>query len=397
MNLPRPPAGDGVTPPTMIYDPVVATNPYSVFVGFGSEAFYWMARAFPNTKYGKSVATFAVEAAFLNGTAVPGEEMVFVRIRLKAPVRDAGTYKFIHPYGTEIIQITAADIAGSNKGIFFTWDVGLIPRDFTACTNGPIQRFLRQATPAPPAGWVGDGATLATVTGSPLGFNKVRLEGPAGIDLDGRKNNFVETSLFTVSGHVSTTIPAALSVERATCSEIGGLEFIDVFATSSPTAKVEVTSSFITTSPSVLIGDGKGKFYGHIPSNGTHPTGPFPITVTATVMLAGGTTPDPAFSPTTLVPDPKVVDTVNIVQAEYRVSGGTLTIRAVSSDAPTPTLTLSGYKTAAGANVNLPDSSGTSPLVLSPSTDPPVTIPPPKVTVTSTMGGSDTSPVVIVP
>lgn len=406
IDLPRPPVGDGVNAPTMIYFAPTLSNPYSVYLGFDSEAFYYYARALFNTKYGKASAIFGLEAGFVNGLAVPGDEMVFARVRLKAPVRDAGTYTFYHPWGTETIVVTAADVA-SGKAISFTKDVGLVPRDFAAVLNGPIGPFLKADVMSPladPALWIGDGATVSTVSGTPAGgdargFNKVTLVGPAGIDLDGRKNNFVTTNQWTVSGHKLTTLPAFLHVDRATCyTDPTGLEWVDVFATSNPLATVTVSGATIVDAASrstlttyTLISDNTGKFYFHAPSNeGAHTNAPFPISLTTTLT---------GYSPTTVTYN--VIDQVNVIRAEYSISGQSLTIDATSTDDITPILTGVGLKlythTAADPTLTAIPAGGYYTLTIGPATGNAITVPPPTVTVTSSMGGADTTPVIIVP
>jgi hypothetical protein len=102
--------------------------------------------------------------------------------------------------------VTQNDIT-NNKGLDFTRDVGLVPRDFAQAANGPIQLFVRQLVPAPPPNWIGDGASVGTITPGPAGINYVNLTGPAGIDLDGMMNNFVQSDQFTISGRLPQ-IPA---------------------------------------------------------------------------------------------------------------------------------------------------------------------------------------------
>jgi hypothetical protein len=411
LDLPRPPIGDGLNAPTMIYFAPNPANAYSSFLGFDAEAFYYYARSVFNTKYGKATALFGLEGSFLNGVAQVGQEMVFARIRLKAPVRDAGTYTFYHPWGVETIVVTAADVA-AGKAISYTRDVGLVPRDFAGALAGPIGPFLTATNMVGNAVWVGDGATVTTVTGTPAtvdarGFNQVTLEGPPGIDLDGRKNNFVTANQWTIAGHKAGQTPASLHVDRATCyTDPAGREWVDVFATANPTATVTVsgpsivdpTRTFLQTW--TLIPDLAGKFYIHAPSNealheipGT-PGAPFPITVAANV---------PGFTTTTLTAS--VLDQVNVAKAEYSESAFSLTINATSTDgapgdtAP-PALTGLGLKALTGtlADPILTFNPVTALYTLTiggPTAR--VLVPPPTVTVTSTMGGSDTTPVVIVP
>ena len=106
------------------------------------------------------------------------------------------------PHISETINVSAADINSTNKGIFFTKDFGLntgwnpagagwspvgAPGGFYSVLQpgNTMSTFLRALSPAPPAGWIGDGVTLSTVTGSPTGYNTVRLQGPDA-NLDGK-------------------------------------------------------------------------------------------------------------------------------------------------------------------------------------------------------------------
>ncbi len=204
-------AGDGLNAPTQIFDPPVLSNPYSVFLGYGTEAFYYIASSTTTTSTGRMVTVFGVEAAFGGaGNAVPGQEFVFTRTRIVADVPAPGIYTFQHPWGTETIDVTAADIAAGG-GIFFTNDVG-VPRDFLVAGTSKVSSFLRQTVPVPPVGWIGDGASVGPVTGSPTGFNAVRLTGPVGVNLDGRGNNFVETNQFSVAGRLFTLLTPSFTV-----------------------------------------------------------------------------------------------------------------------------------------------------------------------------------------
>ncbi|MBI4304161.1 MAG: PKD domain-containing protein [Chloroflexi bacterium] len=194
--------------PGQVIDLPDPNNPYQVFLGMGEEGFYFLAEsgfadmdgAGPG---GKLVTVFAVEA----NVAGPGSEVVFTRVRIVAQVPVPGAYVFQHPYGTDNLEVTQEDI-DSGRGIFFTRDLGLAERDFFQAAGGDIQRFLHQANP--PAGFIGNG-TLGPVTGSPTGFNKIRLTGPAGVNLDGAGNNFVESDQFTVSARVVSPIVPSLA------------------------------------------------------------------------------------------------------------------------------------------------------------------------------------------
>ncbi len=226
--------GDGATAPTQIFEPVDPANPYSVFLGMGAEAFYYIATADFATRLGPAQARFAIEANF----STPGDEVVFNRTRLKALVPTPGTYTFIHPYGTQAIEVTQDDI-DARGGIFFTDDIGLAARNFTLAANGNMTRFLQQTAPPPPAGWIGDGTSVGPVTGSPTGFNKVRLVAPAGVDLDGAGRNFVESDQFTVASRLATAV-APLPGFTKTLAPLNGVATVTVTftdtSTNAPTA-----------------------------------------------------------------------------------------------------------------------------------------------------------------
>ena len=386
--------GNGLNAPTQIYDPPDPANGYSTHLGFGTEAFYWMGRVLFSTKNGKATATFGLEAAFVNGTAVPGDEMVFVRIRVRAPVRDPGTYYFYHPWGKETIVVTAADIQ-AKKAINYTNDVGLVPRGFNTALNGPIGPFLTASncpiTDAQGYVWIGDGASVTTVTGSTLattdkGYNKITLEAPTGIDLDGRRNNFITANQWTVSGRKSKDPPTFVRVDRATCSSPSpGVEYLDVFAAADPGSTVAVYAVDNTTNPptKTLLGnmtENAGQYYIHVLS------GAKLIEVVATAPLKAATTISK-----------NVLDFVNILKADFTpptapATVGSLAVQAISSDAfdTNPFLTVKELPTP-GNVLAVDPGTGIGTLTV------PLTVPPPSITVESTMGGSDTTPVAIVP
>jgi hypothetical protein len=253
-----PPFGDGVTAPTMIYGPIPAgtTDQFTLDIGFDAEFFYFLAipdRATFDDVVGANLnIVIGLEAGFAGlGATVNGQQAVFQRIRffwaaltvLPPPFTQA-TFLFKHPYGTETITVTNADLGSQGGGgIRYTVDspvaTNIPPLNFDVALGdnpfapGKIGPFLQQVNPAPqilalnvPAGfnkptdWFGDGITPATFTGSPAGtngsptgFNKFRLEAWANPDGTGPINmfptvvggplnrNFVETDLAVISGH----------------------------------------------------------------------------------------------------------------------------------------------------------------------------------------------------
>jgi hypothetical protein len=401
VELPIPPLGNGVTAPTMIYGPLTpASNLVAQRAGFDTEAFYFIARspkAF-QTRFGKAVVTLGLEASYVSGIPTDGDQMVFARIRINAAVQNAGTYTFFHPWGSETITVTQADIT-NKTGLRFTKDIGLTPGWVSNGAGGWTQvaaplgfysvlqagntmsTFLRAVAPAPPAGWIGDGVTEATFTGSPIAYNKIRLQGPAGIDLDGRGNNFVEATTMVISGHIPTTLtaPLPLSLDRVTCSFIGTTEHINVFLTTAAGATVSIADA----ATGAILYSG----------NVTSPSGKFFADFLGTSTAVKVSVSAPGFTTTTATAN--VLDYINITSCNYSLGTGTLTVTATSSDFFTAAQKgrLAASLTVAGFGPMTVDATGTytlGPVAL--------TAPlPPTITVNSSVGGSDTTSVAIAP
>src|SRR5207248_11595317 len=92
------------------------------------------------------------------------------------------------------------------RGINATTDVGCVPKvagvacDVTLALGSRIGPFLTwdpAVAPAPPAGFIGNFAVAHAVTGSPLGTNVFRIDGP---NVGGPGVNTVQTKLFQLSG-----------------------------------------------------------------------------------------------------------------------------------------------------------------------------------------------------
>jgi hypothetical protein len=225
VDLPVPPFGDAVNPPTMIYGPVDPNNPFSVDIGFDAEVFFFHVQpdrtTFDDVIGGNVNIVIGLEAGFANasGLAENGQQAVWQRIRFNWVDAPNGFYKFFHPYGVETLT------AAGGTGIKHTVDTGVInipPFNFSLALAGPIGPFLLQVNPPPliagtpppgfnkPTDWLGDGVTPATFTGSPLNppFNKFRIEAytdatfttPLNIFV-GNTTNVVETSLAVIAGH----------------------------------------------------------------------------------------------------------------------------------------------------------------------------------------------------
>jgi hypothetical protein len=122
-----------------------------------------------------------------------------------------------------------------DRNINFTEDIGIGAQgDFKGALASRINPFLRWDTgliKGPDgASYLGDGVTAHAVTGSDLGTNFFRIDGP---DIGGPGVNTIQTNLFTLQGRVATNAgvsPTQVTYTRSTTS--GG--FVDAFATSQP-------------------------------------------------------------------------------------------------------------------------------------------------------------------
>lgn len=210
LDLPTPPIGDGLTAPTMIFDPPIPGNAWSQATGFGAEAFFFLSQSSMDVGGGgRAVLTLAVEAAYgVEPSNDPPDQFLFVRLRIRIDAPQLGTYVVTTPWGARTFVVDTDEKRNINDSM--DWG-GFAP---SPNTNPPIAssferilidpipwRFLR-GTMAPtvdPAQWVGDGVTVGPVTGGFNNFNLFRIEGP-GIGLTG--GNSIETDQFMVSGHI---------------------------------------------------------------------------------------------------------------------------------------------------------------------------------------------------
>jgi hypothetical protein len=371
-------------------------QPASLVDGNFPDEFFYMNAGVAMTANGGNDATaeFALEGAF-NAAVAPGEQIVFgrIRYRVRGGLQPDADYKVTHPYGTDTVHTDA-----NSTELFVTQDVGVAAGDFNAAMTSRIGPFLTWDTfgqPAdaggPPAGYVGDGVTPHKVTGSALGTNFVRIEGP-GIGGPGNPNpcpdpaaddpqsvNCIYTDLFTLVGKKSTR--AGVDVARATYSRSadGTTQQLDVFAGSKegqniavqPAADATSTTRQFATTP--LRPEGEN-YFAHLDIAGDIPT-------TVDVINRGDT-------PQT-VKHVKVTDQVTgsavyhnaAASADPAAPGGSLHVQAVSSDQSTtdaPVLTVLGQQIPTGGQVDIPLTSPTS-----------------IVEVTSSKGGSAQIPVTV--
>ncbi len=262
------------------------TVPEAFPAPFFDEHFYFAASAQIATRQQgqKAILVMAEEAAFANGAPKAGDQITFSRIRVVLnPVPVTGKYRFIHPYGEELVDGVAGD------RIFFTNDVGsTCVGNFDCSLTSRLGPFLLPTTvygnpnalppvtagnptpdtdpthfggapltttayPGTGKAYIADPARIGPVTGSPLpnfidstnasrNHNIFRIEGPAGsalggTDAAGNPIDWIETTDFSLMGRLyDGTVPGVVSVNRASYRKDvpSATSQLDVFATAIP-------------------------------------------------------------------------------------------------------------------------------------------------------------------
>ncbi len=345
------------------FDPPIVGNAFSESIGFGAEAFWWLADTSIATSAGlDALIVMAAEAAFNTAEPAPGEQFPFTRMRIRVDIAVPGIYTVTHPYGQETYVLASA----GRRAINDSFDIEFMPNNVNQGRVAPWltwDTFPDTTNLEPPGGvildstndgvddFVGDAVTPHAVKGSPCGNNFLRIEAvrldgvtpinidPQDQDGDGRTDRVTET-LFVVSGRVNPgNAETPLSVDGVTFSRDAVSGRLNVFASAPSTAEV----NFDTTIDGVLTaetqvpmsGDGSGRYFGTLP---LAPTDPVPTTIE--VIAANTAQPNNA----TAVRTAEVHDIIDVSQADYDAVAKALTVSAASSDmASPPTLTVVGF------------------------------------------------------
>ncbi len=339
---------------------------------------------------GKIVIVLALEAAFSVGNPIPGDQVVFSRVRvfLTKGVPD-GNYKITHPYGVENLTVTGGllrftrDIGltgiaftgplAGDMGPFFTWTVD--PARVTAGIQNPdgTLNALNPATNLPNGEvFIGDFNFPHTFTGSPFGINYFRCDGPVGSGIGGPGVDFVQTNLGLLEGWKYTTpIPSKLNIDRLTYRRDAVSSQIDVFATADKLSNQNTPSSLTITganlAPIVMTSNANGKFFTHITS-----LLPGQIPPQLTITNTADNLPVPVVG--------DVVDEVVIGEAIYEPNIKSLTIRATSGDLlNNPILSAEGFGPLTAGLLSIPT----------------LDVPPATVKILSASHGSNSAPVIV--
>jgi len=380
------------------------TAPETFPDNFAGEHFYWTAGCRVRQGNVDARLILALEAAFATEEPVPGDQIVFGRIRIRIDdLPFDGTYTVYTPYGMRVYE---NQVAGER--LIATEDVGI-------CTFGLFEGALKSGVgpfllpsnipggpelppvtgPVPGKLYIADPARSGPVTGSPLpnymtsagvrNPNIFRVEGPNGFVL--------ETVNFALTGRIYTDpLPNLIEVDRASYTQTASLLRLDVFTTGLPTLPSRLPGAPIPSRIMPVL-----SFYNAPPGvdpvtgDPTAPTGETeipmfnagnsywaqsqPLSVPTQVTIKDSNARDATGQLFSLYFGADVTDHIDITQAFYDpTNGGSLTVTAQSSDEVSlPTLTLEGFGDLTGGQIVIT----------------PLAAPPEKVRVLSSANGSN--------
>jgi len=388
--------GDGATG-MCFFDPVIPDNETSVATGFGAEAFWWSADAVLALAGGGSASlVLALEAAYGAGDPAPNDQFAFGRVRIRVDVPVNGEYKIWHPFLNEA-EGCPPEIYNATAGISsinVTRDTGGVA-PFDTMLSGEVGPFLvwdPAIAPAAPTGFVGDPNIPHAVVNGHCGINYFRIEGPVDVDLDGSGQNFVQTNLFSVMGKINdeaNSLPGVESVRttyfRTTNATTGNTTArINAWVKAPVTATVALSGlpQANQNGPMTPPSDGENTFFKRATLNAANGLSvPEKVTITATSLNGLET-----------VQSVNVVDEVSITTATWTKATGEIKVVALTSDKISPSAGAIPELTLHIGSASFPmlqvGARGRYEVLLS-GTDA-FLVPPVRVTVTSSQGGSDT-------
>ena len=361
------------------------TQPLSLPSNYPDEQFYYHVGTVSLGIAGALLSyEHALEAAFLNGAVAAGDQVVFSRFRLRITgLVNGATYAVTHPYGS-VNYIAGVD--GPLPGtINVTVDIGIgAAGQFGLALNGNVGPFLVPAnyTPGAPGTFISDAVTEGPVRGSPFGTNFLRVAGPGiggAFPANALSPDLAQWNNFSVQGQLA--IASGVGINKAYISKHGtpGETAVEVWASATPGANLQLSTPGSTPFPMQEI-NSSGNFFGR-------------------VILPGGSPAPSSISVTNLSDNPPVAVTranltdVVVGQSAVFTSGGDLFVTAFSSDkVGNPVLSVSGVGITPRPLPSIGNGVSSGPLGL-----PLGAAPPESVTITSSLGGSATIPVIIEP
>ncbi|MEY4748769.1 MAG: hypothetical protein RIQ60_983 [Pseudomonadota bacterium] len=336
---------DGAPPPCF-YDPPVPNNALSQALGRGNEAFLFLANSVFTTTGAApvdAVIVMGLEEAFLSAAPQAGFQTQFQRLRTRLNVNAVGHYTVETPWRTTTYTVDALLPPGNGQNRAEVSD----PIDITfaagASVPGMVAPFL-VASPEIPGfgkaqGYIGDGLTLTTVSGSPCNTNYVQitavgLDGITPIDIGGNvrnaagqiQANVYRNDQFTVMGKLAPVHAVPLSIGNAYYTRNAGADTVMVMAEGSTSASEQASMTVQVGTASTALAKESIRFFGT-----TGVTGALPATISVTATDPG--IPSIANTQTATLTD---LVTITTAQADCTGTGAlrqcTLTVNASSSD-----------------------------------------------------------------
>lgn len=193
---------------------------------FPSEAFWYIAEAIRlgvGDGTGNVKFRYALESAFAVDPPTDGQQIAFLRINLAsmAGLVPGATYTVTHPFGqftTEpadalgVVSVSRFEDGAFGPPLTQATAESFLPAPFTHF--GP---FLKQVTPAPPAGYIGDALNESTIESGPNG-NFLRIDGPSidlgNIDGDGNPDSLT-INTWVVAGKIAVIDTVAPTINTA--------------------------------------------------------------------------------------------------------------------------------------------------------------------------------------
>jgi hypothetical protein len=283
--------------------------PVSYPDNFPGEFFYQLAGAEVTGAGVDMTVGMDLEGAWAAEAVVPGDQMVFGRIRIRDKAIADGEYRITHPYGIDEFTV-------DGDGINYTQDIGTTPGAFGQALSSRVGPFLRwdpTVGPAAPAGYVGNPGVDHAVVGSPYGTNFVAVDRR---NPDGSWTEIARQTQFSIQGRLATN--SGVDVQQATYT-VGadGKGFIDVYASSDSGQSIHVKDTGLGFIETKLEGD-KGVYYGRYGVNAS------PDGKSVTVANVGD---NPVAQKVA-----KLTDVVTVTRASYDANADVLTVSASSSD-----------------------------------------------------------------
>lgn len=212
---------------------------------FPSEAFWYIAEAIRlgiGNGTGNLKFRYALESAFAVDPPTVGQQIAFLRINLApmAGLVPGATYTVTHPFG----QFTTEPADGTGVVPLTRFEDGAFSPPLTSATaasflSAPFTQFgpfLKQVTPAPPAGYIGDALNESAIESGPNG-NFLRIDGPSidlgNIDGDGNPDSLT-IDTWIVAGKIAvidtvapTITPTPLTVTSGSTNVVASVDVND--------------------------------------------------------------------------------------------------------------------------------------------------------------------------